>query len=263
MKRDLFVVSAGVSAGVLPTQAALRSLAMAGYCSVLAVRSESGEGSKVLADGDRQLAQQLGMSYAVVPVSSPEPTPSEVERFRLTLASLPHPAYVVGTDRELAVALATIHVALRHGIAEDEMLARVRNEGALTTPDLLDFVSGYISYHRHEATHGAPSSLGAERVRRVEVEQQPRPTSLQAIEYRGLETEEHPQLDRRAPELQAVEAASTQEAERLPGAAPGSEATRTDRSDEERQRDPNSLEVHPPGESADPDVDRPAGQEDT
>jgi protein tyrosine phosphatase (PTP) superfamily phosphohydrolase (DUF442 family) len=147
MHRELVVLSPRVAAGSPPTKAALKTLALAGYHSVVALRSEDEPSGRLPAGTQEQMAKRLGMVYETVPVSGPTPEPSEVERFRQAMAAVPPPVFVAGVDLEQAVALASIHVALRNAVPADVMLARAQREGGLETPELVRFVSTYIEYH--------------------------------------------------------------------------------------------------------------------
>jgi uncharacterized protein (TIGR01244 family) len=146
---DRIKINERITVGAQPGEEQLGGLAREGFKSIINLRT-AGEPEQPLSpeqEGERVRAE--GMEYVHIPVSTKEMKAEQVDQFRRELGRLPGPVFVHCHKGKRAGAFAMMHTAVEADMTGEQTLQRAEQMGfECDTPELKEFVTGYIDRHR-------------------------------------------------------------------------------------------------------------------
>ena len=131
-----------------PAREDFRRIAAEGFRSVVSLQTRD-EDQKVAIAEERKAAEDAGLAFHHQPVGKENLDDGMVDEFREALSRLPHPVLLHCASGKRSGAFAMMHLAAEEGMSGDETLEKAEAMGfECDTPELEDFVRGYVDRHR-------------------------------------------------------------------------------------------------------------------
>jgi uncharacterized protein (TIGR01244 family) len=147
--RERVPVSKDVTAGTQPAPEQLPELYLEGFRSVVNLRAAGEKGETMSPEIEAEAAREAGLAYLHLPVPMGDMRFEQADEFRGRLQHLPKPAYVHCGGARRAGAFAMIAWAMQENATGEQALAKADEIGLpLDTPELRQFVLGYVDAHR-------------------------------------------------------------------------------------------------------------------
>lgn len=128
-----------------PEDETLAALQQEGFRSVVNLRTRGEGDDSHDPDREGEIARDLGLEYAHIPVSTDEMGAGKVDQFRERVSQLPKPVYVHCGSGKRSGAFTMMHVAVQQGMSGETTLDQAEQLGfECDTENLKNLVRDYV-----------------------------------------------------------------------------------------------------------------------
>ncbi len=126
----------------------IRQAAQEGFQSLINMQTDDEEKKKMKPQEEGRRAEEAGLTFLHHPVDGEKLSEGVVDSFRRKATELPAPVMVHCASGKRSGAFVMMHIGCEQGMTGDEVIEIAEEMGfECDTPELEDFVKGYVNSH--------------------------------------------------------------------------------------------------------------------